>query len=54
MCTDIPFWLSLSITLFGLNWRHPKRPGTIRRKEAWTWIAIFAAYTLLMFGQETH
>ena len=52
---DIPLMtaLSLSITLFGANWRHPKWPGVVRRKEAWAWIAVFAAYTLLMFCQET-
>lgn len=53
---DLPLMtaLSLSIMLFGINWKHPKRPGVIRRKEAWVWILIFVAYTLLMFYQETH
>lgn len=53
---DLPLMtaLSLSITLFGINWKHPKRPGVIRRKEAWAWILVFVAYTLLMFYQETH
>ena len=53
---DIPLMtaLSLSITFFGMNWRHPRWPGAIQRKEAWTWIAVFLAYTLLMFLQETH
>ena len=53
---DLPLMtaLSLSIMLFGINWKHPKRPGVIRRKEAWAWILIFVAYTLLMFYQETH
>ena len=53
---DIPLMtvLSLSILFFGINWKHPKRPGAIQRKEAWAWIVTFAAYTLLMFYQETH
>ena len=53
---DLPLMtaLSLSITFFGINWKHPKWPGVIRRKEAWAWILIFVAYTLLMFYQETH
>ena len=53
---DLPFMtaLSLSIMFFGINWKHPKWPGAIQRKEAWAWILIFAAYTLLMFYQETH
>ena len=52
---DIPLMtaLALSITLFGANWHHPKRAGVVNRREAWTWIAVFAAYTLLMFWQET-
>ena len=53
---DLPvmFALSLSIMFFGMNWRHPKWPGAIQRKEATAWIVIFVAYTLLMFYQETH
>ena len=53
---DIPLMtvLSLSILFFGINWKHPKRPGAIQRKEAWAWIVTFVAYTLLMFYQETH
>ena len=53
---DLPLMtaLSLSIMFFGLNWKHPKWPGAIQRKEAWTWILVFVAYTLLMFYQETH
>ena len=53
---DLPLMtaLSFSILLFGINWKHPKWPGAIQRKEAWTWILVFAAYTLLMFYQETH
>ena len=53
---DLPLMtaLSLSIMFFGMNWKHPKWPGAIQRKEATAWILIFVAYTLLMFYQETH
>ena len=53
---DLPLMtiLSLSILLFGINWRHPKWPGAVQRKEAIVWIAVFVGYTLLMFYQETH
>ena len=52
---DLPLMtaLSLSITIFGVNWRHPKWPGAIRRREAIVWIAVFVGYTVLMFLQET-
>ena len=45
--------LSISITLFGVNWRHPKWPGAINRKKAVVWLAVFVVYTVLMFLQET-
>ena len=50
---DIPLMtaLSLSITLFGVNWRHPGRPGVILRRQGCAWICIFVAYTLLTFCQ---
>ena len=53
---DLPLMtaLSLSILLFGINWKHPKWPGAVQRKEAIVWIAVFVGYTLLMFYQETH
>ena len=53
---DLPLMtaLSLSIMFFGINWKHLKWPGAIQRKEAWAWILVFVAYTLLMFYQETH
>ena len=53
---DLPLMtaLSLSIMFFGINWKHPKWPGAIQRKEATAWLLIFVAYTLLMFYQETH
>jgi len=52
---DLPLmtFLSLSITLFGANFRHFKWPGVITRKKAVVWILIFVAYTVLMFFQET-
>ena len=51
---DLPFMigLSLTITLFGINWRHPKWPGAVNRLEAFCWLVIFAAYTALMVFQE--
>ena len=53
---DLPLMtaLSLSIMLFGINWKHPKWPGAIQRKEAIVWLVVFVGYTLLMFYQETH
>ena len=53
---DLPLMtiLSLSILLFGINWKHPKWPGAVQRKEAIVWIVVFVGYTLLMFYQETH
>ena len=53
---DLPLMmaLSLSIMFFGINWKHPKWPGAIQRKEATVWLLVFVAYTLLMFYQETH
>ena len=53
---DLPLMmaLSLSIMFFDINWKHPKWPGAIQRKEATVWVLVFVAYTLLMFYQETH
>ena len=52
---DLPLMtaLSLSITFFGINWKHPKWPGAVQWREATTWIVTFVAYTVLMFYQET-
>ena len=52
---DIPLMtvLSLSILFFGINWKHPKWPGAIQRKEALAWLLSFAAYTAFMIWQET-
>jgi len=51
---DLPLMigLSITITLFGINWRHPKWPGAINRLEAACWLVIFASYTGLMVFQE--
>ena len=53
---DLPLMtaLSLSIMVFGINWKHPKWPGAIQRKEAVAWLVVFVAYTLLMLYQEKH
>lgn len=45
--------LSLSIMLFGMNWKHPHWPGAIQRKEALAWLLTFAAYTVVMICQES-
>ena len=52
---DLPLLaaLSVSITLFGVNWRSPRRPGVVTRPEAVVWVAVFVAYTVLMFLQES-
>jgi len=54
MMRDLPLMtaLSLSIMFFGINWKHPKWPGVIQRKEGIAWIIVFVAYTVLMFFQE--
>lgn len=53
---DLPlmFLMSLSIMAFGLNWRHFRWPGVIRRREAAIWIVVFVLYTVCMFYQELH
>ncbi|MBQ3288293.1 MAG: calcium/sodium antiporter [Kiritimatiellae bacterium] len=53
---DLPLLtlLSLSITVFGVNWRSPRSPGAITRPKALVWLLVFVAYTALMFIQETH
>ncbi len=51
---DIPImtFVSLTIFLFGVNWKQPKALGVIRRCKALAWISLFVLYTLLMFYQE--
>ena len=46
--------LSVSITLFGVNWRDPRKPGVVTRAKAVAWLLAFAAYTVLMFLQEAY
>ena len=52
---DLPVMaaVSLSIMAFGFNWRHPKAPGVISRREAVGWLLFFVGYTVVMFLQET-
>lgn len=52
---DLPVMLglSLSIALFGVNWRRFRSPGTVNRAEGLLWLVVFAAYTVLLFIQET-
>jgi cation:H+ antiporter len=51
---DLPLvtFLSLSILLFGVNRRHLRWPGVIKRRHAIAWLVIFVAYTVVMFIQE--
>ncbi|MBQ5530736.1 MAG: calcium/sodium antiporter [Kiritimatiellae bacterium] len=36
--------LSISIALFGVNWRRPREDGSIGRISGLVWLAVFAAY----------
>jgi len=45
--------LSLSVSVFGHNWRHPKRKGTIGRVVGALWLMVFLCYTALVIWQET-
>lgn len=45
--------LSLSIAVFGINFRSPRRQGVINRLEGAIWLLVFAAYLALLFRQET-
>ena len=53
---DLPLLvlLSLSITLFGVNWRNARAGGSIRRPAAALWLVSFVIYTAIMFYHETH
>jgi len=46
--------LSLSIAVFGCNFRAPRRAGRINRTEAVIWLLVFAVYTTLLLVQELH
>ena len=51
---DLPMivGLSLSIALFGLNWRNPRADGTISRRQGILWLLAFLAYSGIMIAQE--
>ena len=51
---DIPvvIALSLSIIVFGLNFRNPRFPGVISRWKGVAWVASFFAYAVVMAIQE--
>ena len=52
---DLPTMIafSLSITIFGLNFRAPKEGGKVTRAEGVLWIALFIVYTILVIYQES-
>ncbi len=52
---DLPLvtFLSLSILFFGVNRRHLRWPGVIKRRHAVVWLVIFVIYTVVMFLEET-
>ena len=52
---DLPMTavLSLSILVFGANWRRLGSPGSIGRKAAVVWLVAFLGYAVVMFLQET-
>ncbi len=53
---DLPimFGAALSITLFGINSKNPRKNGRINRCEGVFWVLAFVAYTILLLIQETH
>lgn len=53
---DLPIlaFLSISILLFGLNWRKIRENGIISRANGVVWILIYVAYLILMFFEEVH
>lgn len=44
--------LTLSIAVFGINWRRPREAGTVNRIEGIFWVLAFVAYTALLLFQE--
>ena len=52
---DLPTMIafSLSITIFGINFRKPKEGGKVTRAEGVLWIALFIVYTILVIYQES-
>ena len=53
---DLPLLalLSISITVFGLNWRSRREPGRIGRAAAAIWLLVFVLYSAAVFYGETH
>ena len=53
---DLPLLalLSVSITVFGLNWRSRREPGRIGRAAAALWLLVFVLYSAAVFYGETH
>ena len=54
---DLPLLavLSLSITIFGANWRHLRFNGRISRIAATIWLVVFAVYAaVMMYGELRH
>ena len=51
---DLPVMVgvSLLITIFGVNWKHPSQPGVIGRGKAAIWLVIIAIYFIVMICQE--
>ena len=52
---DLPTMIafSLSITIFGINFRKPKGGGKVTRTEGVLWIALFIVYTIFVIYQES-
>ena len=52
---DLPTMIafSLSITIFGINFRKPREGGKVTRVEGVLWIALFIVYTILVIYQES-
>ncbi len=53
---DLPLMAmaSISIVVFGLNYRKPREHGSIGRVAGAIWVLSFIAYSALMLYQETH
>ena len=51
---DMPMMvaLSLSMALFGFNWRKPREAGVYSRKVGALWLLVFVGYMCLMITQE--
>ena len=53
---DLPLMvaMSLSILVFGMNWRRPMFNGRVGFVKGLVWLLSFVAYTAVMIYQETH